>query len=146
MGSCDGTFRRKRYFSCKDGYGIFVTAFNLNITSRAQANTMERRSVILSSDKSQTGRTFYEDDEVAVYSAGGKRVTGRAKWAYPLLDKDRQRYHVIGIETDVRTYVVNVSVEYVYVPCIKLVKCIQTLPLFFREDYTLRWLVADLPC
>ena len=102
MGNCDGTFQKKRYFTCKNGYGIFLTAFNLNITSRAQANTMERRSVILPSDKSQTGRTFYEDDEVAVYSTVGERVTGRAKWAYPVSDKDQPKYYVIGIETDVR--------------------------------------------
>ena len=101
MGTCDGAFRKKRYFHCKDGYGIFLTAFHLNITSRAQANTVERRSVILPSDKSQTGRTFYEDDKVAVYSRDGKRVTGRAKWAYRLSDKDQQRCFVIGIETDV---------------------------------------------
>ena len=74
---------------------------------------MERRSVILSSDKSQTGRTFYEDDEVAVYSTGGKRVTGRAKWAYPLSDKDQQKYFVIGIETDVRMSYMSLLSMYV---------------------------------
>ena len=113
MGSCDGTFRKKRYFSCKDDYGIFLTAFNLNITFRAQANTMERRSVILSSDKSQTGQMFYEDDKVAVYSTGGQRVTGRAKWAYPVSGKDQQKYNVIGIETDVRMSYMSLLSMYV---------------------------------
>ena len=123
MGTCDGAFRKKRYFSCKDGYGIFLTAFNLNITSRAQANIMKRRSVILPSDKSQTGRTFYEDDEVAVYSTDGKQVTGRAKWAYRLSDKDQQKYYVIGIETDV--HMSYMSLLSMYVPYINVAKCNQ---------------------
>ena len=71
------------------------------------------RGVILPSDKSQTGRTFYEDDEVAVYSTDGKRVTGRAKWAYPISDKDQQKYNVIGIETDVRMLYMSLLSMYV---------------------------------
>ena len=79
---------------------------------------MRRRTVILPSDKSQMGRTFHEEDEVAVYNRDGKRVTGRAKWAYPVSDKDQQKYYVIGIETDVRMS--YMSLLSMYVPYISV--------------------------
>ena len=102
-GTCDGSFRDKRYFVCEEDYGAFLPAnLILSHSSSASAHlaptTTTRKKLLVSSANSKTDRDFYLDDQVVVFDTDGDRVPGVAKWAIPGKDYGVMGY-LIGIET-----------------------------------------------
>ena len=92
---------------CEDGYGAFLSASNIltvsHSTSASSMPTMPSKKLMLSCEKTKSGRDFYEDDQVVVFDKDGKRVPGVAKWACPGKEYGMDDY-IIGIET-VRVWV-----------------------------------------
>ena len=54
--------------------------------------------------KSHSGQEFCLDDKVFVFDKNGKRISGKVKWAYRV--EGISEGCVIGIETDVRSFVI----------------------------------------
>ena len=101
-GTCDGSFMERRYFFCADNHGIFLPASHLHLTKSKQASSkVPRGEVVLPLVISKSGQEFCKDDKVFVFDKNGKRISGKVKWA-----NRRQNIedHIIGIETDVRTF------------------------------------------
>ena len=87
---------------CEDGYGAFLSASNIltvsHSTSASSMPAMPSKKLLLSCEKTKSGRNFYEDDQVVVFDKDGRRVPGVAKWALPRKEYGMEDY-IIGIET-----------------------------------------------
>ena len=62
-----------------------------------QKKEEKKGKLLVSSDKSSSGRDFREGDRVAVYDNKDKEHIGTVKWAYPGKEKGIDGY-IIGVE------------------------------------------------
>ena len=123
-GSTDGTFHDERYFTCKDGNGMFVSLDKLSkhpaVGSLSQPppssqhsisqpqpvprNRAKPKAVVgASADPQSTARyKFKKDDRVVVFSKKGIAIHGAVKWVGMYnyeVDKKQVAYKAVGVET-----------------------------------------------
>ena len=124
IGCNDGTFRGKRYFTCEDGFGMFVPLnrlsahYDTKLTRQGSYSNQEEPrehstypavagdrgntpgSNILKEESSVDCQSIFRiKDRVCFYDKWGKKMTGTVKWIGNASRYRKFDYTVVGIQT-----------------------------------------------